>query len=272
MLNDPEALKDLEQRDGISRSDIEQFVRKYEKPKSAPAGPGREIKVKPGEQAPAKPSPNLPGLNPNTRFSTKTKTDRGSMPQDHVQNNFEDVRFRPPAELLRSTRVQEPALQGHGPNVLPRKRARKAANRPRPPFPERDHLATSSSRGRVTGRERRECGATMPIALPLPRRYLVGFDPKELPHHFTDVLVIGGGIAGFRCALGIPDRHRVLVVTKDEVRESNSHYAQGGIAGVLDPEDRFDNHIADTLAAGKGLCDPEVVEMVVREAPTGSAS
>ena len=108
----------------------------------------------------------------------------------------------------------------------------------------------------------------MPIDLPLPRRYLVGFDPKELPHHFTDVLIIGGGIAGFRAALGIPESYRVLVVTKDEVRESNSHYAQGGIAGVLDPEDRFDNHIADTLAAGKGLCDPEVVEMVVREAPT----
>ncbi len=107
----------------------------------------------------------------------------------------------------------------------------------------------------------------MPTAPPLSRRYLVGFDPKELPHHFTDVLIIGGGIAGFRTALGIPESYRVLTVTKDEVRESNSHYAQGGIAGVLDPEDRFDNHIADTLAAGKGLCDPEVVEMVVREAP-----
>jgi L-aspartate oxidase len=107
----------------------------------------------------------------------------------------------------------------------------------------------------------------MPIALPLPRRYLVGFDLKELPHHFTDVLIIGGGIAGFRCALGIPDAYRVLVITKDEVRESNSQYAQGGIASVLDPDDRFDNHIADTLSAGKGLCDPEIVEMVVREAP-----
>ncbi len=107
----------------------------------------------------------------------------------------------------------------------------------------------------------------MPIALPLPRRYLVGFDLKELPHHFADVLIIGGGIAGFRCALGIPEHFRVLVVTKDEVRESNSHYAQGGIASVLDPDDRFDNHIADTLSAGKGLCDPEIVEMVVREAP-----
>src|SRR4051794_23884116 len=103
--------------------------------------------------------------------------------------------------------------------------------------------------------------------LSIPRRYLVGFDPRELPHHFTDVLVIGGGIAGLRAALGFGDAHRVLVVTKEEVKESNSHYAQGGIAGVLDPEDQFDNHIADTLAAGKGLCDQAVVEMVVREAP-----
>jgi L-aspartate oxidase len=95
----------------------------------------------------------------------------------------------------------------------------------------------------------------------------VGFDPRDLPHHFTDVLVIGGGIAGFRAALGIPEPYRVLVVTKDDARESSSQYAQGGIAGVLDPEDRFDHHIADTLSAGKGLCDTEVVEMVVREAP-----
>jgi L-aspartate oxidase len=107
----------------------------------------------------------------------------------------------------------------------------------------------------------------MLIAPAVSRRYLAAFDPRELPHHFTDVLIIGGGIAGFRTALGIPESYRVLTVTKDELRESNSHYAQGGIAGVLDPHDRFDSHIADTLAAGKGLCDPDVVEMVVREAP-----
>ncbi len=101
----------------------------------------------------------------------------------------------------------------------------------------------------------------------LARRYLVPFDARDLPHHFTDVLVIGGGLAGLRAALGVPDHLRVLVVTKDEVRESNSTYAQGGIAGVLDPEDVFEDHIADTLAAGKGLCDPETVAMVVREAP-----
>src|SRR4051812_15570092 len=103
--------------------------------------------------------------------------------------------------------------------------------------------------------------------LAVPRRYLVPFDPRDLPHHFTDVLIVGGGLAGLRAALGVPEPLRVLVVTKDEVRESNSAYAQGGIAGVMDPEDRFDDHIADTLAAGKGLCDPEVVAMVVREAP-----
>ena len=75
----------------------------------------------------------------------------------------------------------------------------------------------------------------MSIATSTSRRYLVGFDPKDLPHHFTDVLIIGGGIAGFRTALGIPDSYRVLTVTKDEVRESNSHYAQGGIAGCSRP-------------------------------------
>ena len=103
--------------------------------------------------------------------------------------------------------------------------------------------------------------------LSLPRRYLTAFDPQDLPHHFTDVLVVGGGVAGLRAALGVPQPLRALVVTKDEVRESNSAYAQGGIAGVLDPEDHFEDHIADTLAAGKGLCDPKVVELVVREAP-----
>ncbi len=103
--------------------------------------------------------------------------------------------------------------------------------------------------------------------LALPRRYLTPIDPRDLPHHVTDVLIIGGGLAGLRAALGTPEPLRALVVTKDEVRESNSAYAQGGIAGVLDPEDHFDDHIADTLAAGKGLCDAEVVAMVVREAP-----
>src|SRR5438067_1864784 len=101
---------------------------------------------------------------------------------------------------------------------------------------------------------------------PVPR-YLVPFDPKRVPHRFTDVLIIGGGLAGLRAALAVPPTQSVLVITKDNLRQSNSNYAQGGIAGVLDPEDRFEDHIADTLAAGGGLCDTDVVEMVVREAP-----
>ena len=59
----------------------------------------------------------------------------------------------------------------------------------------------------------------------------------------------------------------MLVLTKDRVDESASNYAQGGIAGVLDPEDCFDAHVSDTLAAGGDLCDPDVVSMVVQEAP-----
>ncbi len=98
-------------------------------------------------------------------------------------------------------------------------------------------------------------------------RYLVPFHPKRQPHYFIDVVIIGGGIAGLRAAMEVDPRLSVLVITKDKLQQSNSSYAQGGIAGVLDPDDRFENHVADTLAAGGSLCDREVVERVVREAP-----
>lgn len=98
-------------------------------------------------------------------------------------------------------------------------------------------------------------------------RYLVPFHPKKVPHHFTDILIIGGGLAGLRAAIAVDPSLHVLVITKDKLLQSNSNYAQGGIAGVLDPEDRFENHINDTIEAGRGLCEREVVEMVVREAP-----
>jgi L-aspartate oxidase len=101
----------------------------------------------------------------------------------------------------------------------------------------------------------------------LPQRYLVQFNTRRLPHYFTDILVIGAGIAGLRAALAIPDGLEVLVLSKDQLQESNSSYAQGGIAGVLDPEDNFDNHVEDTLRAGAGLCDRNVVEAVIHAAP-----
>ncbi|MCX7423882.1 MAG: L-aspartate oxidase [Planctomycetia bacterium] len=105
------------------------------------------------------------------------------------------------------------------------------------------------------------------LQLPLKRRYLVRFDPKRVPHLFADVLIIGGGIAGIRAALAVDPRLTTIVVTKDALSQSNSAYAQGGIAGVLDPLDDVANHASDTMAAGKGLCDDNVVSMVVNEAP-----
>ena len=98
-------------------------------------------------------------------------------------------------------------------------------------------------------------------------RYLVAFHPKHIPHHFVDVLIIGGGIAGMRATMAVDPKLSALVITKDRLQESNSTYAQGGIAGVLTPEDCFEDHVTDTLAAGGDLCDREVVDMVVREGP-----
>ena len=116
------------------------------------------------------------------------------------------------------------------------------------------------------GTEKRAVPAD-PVGIPLSRRYLVPFGPRRIPHLFTDVLIIGGGIAGTRAALAIDSGLQAIVVTKDRLQQSNSSYAQGGIAGVLDPLDDFASHVADTIAAGKGLCDPEIVELVIRDAP-----
>ncbi|HYF32648.1 MAG TPA: L-aspartate oxidase [Chitinophagaceae bacterium] len=85
----------------------------------------------------------------------------------------------------------------------------------------------------------------------------------------TDFLVIGSGIAGLTFALKAAQRYpdkKVLIVTKAATDETNTKYAQGGIAGVMDPiKDSFDKHIEDTLIAGDGLCDPQIVEIVVKE-------
>ena len=104
----------------------------------------------------------------------------------------------------------------------------------------------------------------MPTATP---RYLVPFHPKRVPHFFTDVLIIGSGLAGLRAALAVDPALSALVTTKEGLQESNSAYAQGGIAAVLAPDDRCEDHAADTLQAGGVLCDPQVVDEVVREAP-----
>ena len=83
----------------------------------------------------------------------------------------------------------------------------------------------------------------------------------------TDVLVIGSGIAGLRCALALAEHLDVTVITKKRISESNTNYAQGGIASVLDGSDSFDEHVADTLEAGAGLCRADVVHRIVERGP-----
>jgi len=82
-----------------------------------------------------------------------------------------------------------------------------------------------------------------------------------------DFLVIGSGVAGLSFALRAAEHGTVAVVTKKASAESNTNYAQGGIAAVMDPADSVEDHIRDTLVAGAGLCDEEVVRIVVTEGP-----
>jgi len=82
----------------------------------------------------------------------------------------------------------------------------------------------------------------------------------------VDVLVVGSGVAGLSAALAVPEGLRVLLATKDRLGHSATRYAQGGIAAVLDlVDDSVAEHVADTLAAGAGLCDPVAVRMLAAE-------
>lgn len=83
----------------------------------------------------------------------------------------------------------------------------------------------------------------------------------------SDVLVIGSGAAGLSFALRAAEHGTVTVVTKKEQAESNTNYAQGGIAAVFDPNDTFESHIEDTLKGGVGLCYPKAVQAIVTEGP-----
>jgi L-aspartate oxidase len=83
----------------------------------------------------------------------------------------------------------------------------------------------------------------------------------------TDFLVIGSGLAGLSFALKVADHGKVIIISKTSIDETNTKYAQGGIAAVMYDPDNFNKHINDTLVCGDGFCDREVVEMVVKEAP-----
>lgn len=82
-----------------------------------------------------------------------------------------------------------------------------------------------------------------------------------------DFLVLGSGIAGLSFALKAAEKGRVAIVTKKNRAESNTNYAQGGIAAVISPDDSFELHVRDTLEAGAGLCHEDVVRTIVEEGP-----
>jgi len=85
--------------------------------------------------------------------------------------------------------------------------------------------------------------------------------------HTSDILVIGSGLAGLGYALKVAEFARVNLITKRGLTETSTSKAQGGIAAVLGPDDRFEYHIQDTLTTGEGLSHPDIVELVVRQGP-----
>ncbi|GAB2718804.1 L-aspartate oxidase [Paenibacillus thermoaerophilus] len=100
-------------------------------------------------------------------------------------------------------------------------------------------------------------------------RYLVDFSLDDIPSVRTDVMVIGGGIAGLFTSIKAAADRRVLLVTKTALLESNTRYAQGGIAAVISEDDSPEYHRQDTLSAGAGLCNVEAVDILVHEGPNG---
>lgn len=82
-----------------------------------------------------------------------------------------------------------------------------------------------------------------------------------------DVLIVGSGAAGLSLALRLPSEARIAVVSKLDLSEGNTYYAQGGISAVLDEMDSVESHLRDTLDAGAGLCDEQTVRMVVEKGP-----
>lgn len=100
------------------------------------------------------------------------------------------------------------------------------------------------------------------------RRYLIPFRSTLLPQIFTDVLVVGGGVAGLRGAIAAADGgSEVIVLSKTDLSQTNTAWAQGGIASVMERDDSFDAHVEDTLTAGAGLCDEPIVRRVVEDGP-----
>ena len=93
----------------------------------------------------------------------------------------------------------------------------------------------------------------------------------DITHGFpmpdSEILIVGSGIAGLTLALKAAKKHRVALVTKRTLEESNTRYSQGGIAAVVSPKDSVSTHVKDTMKAGAGLCDEDVVRRICDGGP-----
>src|ERR1051326_2284623 len=89
---------------------------------------------------------------------------------------------------------------------------------------------------------------------------------KNLPEH-ADFIVVGAGVAGLRAAITLAEAGKVLVLAKQELTESNTQYAQGGIAVALSDEDEISLHLQDTIQAGDGIVNPDAAHVLVEEGP-----
>jgi L-aspartate oxidase len=99
----------------------------------------------------------------------------------------------------------------------------------------------------------------------MSRRYLINFDSAKLPRIDTDFLVVGSGSAGLRAAIEANHHGDVVLITKSALQESNTRYAQGGIAVAMSADDEIGFHVEDTLKAGAGLCNETAVQIMVEE-------
>ncbi|WP_058300503.1 L-aspartate oxidase [Gorillibacterium timonense] len=98
-------------------------------------------------------------------------------------------------------------------------------------------------------------------------RYLTDVSWQDLPRYEFETIIIGSGVAGLYTAIKAAKTGKVLMITKKALDESNTRYAQGGIAAVIADEDSPDFHLQDTLMAGAGLCDEDAVDVLVHEGP-----
>jgi len=99
------------------------------------------------------------------------------------------------------------------------------------------------------------------------RRYLVHFSSYNVPQIFTDVLVLGSGVAGLSTVLGLPKGVSCVLVSKGALRDSATAEAQGGVAAATATTDSPQQHFEDTIATGVGLCDEDAVRVVTSEGP-----